>query len=139
MKAFFNKYKSLLLATLLITCLYLVLFSVGITCPIKHILGISCPGCGMSRALFHLITFRPALACSYHPLVFLLPPFVIVCVLPARKRHKKAFRAILLTGTACLLAVWLYRMLFLNTDVVVFQPQNGLIWRLFVRFKNLFS
>ena len=139
MKAFFHKYKSALLAALLIAFLYLVLFAVGITCPIKHVLGISCPGCGMSRALFYLLTFRPATALSYHPLVFLLIPFVAVCTVLAVKQRKKAFRALLLAGAVCLLTVWLYRMLVLDTDVVVFQPQNGLIGQWVMRLLHWFS
>lgn len=40
-----------------VVLLYLVLEGFGITCPIKFLTGISCAGCGMSRAwmaVFHL-------------------------------------------------------------------------------------
>ena len=139
MRDLFKKYQSALFATLLIACLYLALFAVGITCPIKHVLGISCPGCGMSRALFYFLTLRPTIAFSYHPLVFLLLPFAAVCLILHQKQQKKAFRAILITGAALLLTVWLYRLLFTDTDVVIFQPRSGLIGRFFAWLFNLFS
>lgn len=52
---------------------YMILQGLGISCPIKFVTGISCAGCGMTRAwkalLFHG-DFRQAF--YYHPL-FLLP------------------------------------------------------------------
>ena len=33
-----------------VVVLYVIIESFGVTCPIKYITGISCAGCGMSRA-----------------------------------------------------------------------------------------
>lgn len=129
MKDFFKIHRSVLLATGAVACLYLALFALGITCPIKYTLGISCPGCGMSRALFYLITLRPTTAFSYHPLVFLLIPFAASATVLWHKGRKKAFRALLISGFSLLVAVWLYRLLLHKGHVVVFEPQNGLIGR----------
>ena len=60
-------------ALAVIAVFYMVLQGLGISCPIKFVTGISCAGCGMTRAwkvlLFHG-DFRQAF--YYHPL-FLLP------------------------------------------------------------------
>lgn len=45
-------------------------------CIIKHTIGLPCPGCGMSRAAWYLMTFRLSEAFMYHPLIFLMP-FII--------------------------------------------------------------
>lgn len=37
-------------------------------CPIKTIIGISCPGCGMTRALISALCFDFSKAFHYHPL-----------------------------------------------------------------------
>lgn len=37
-------------------------------CPFKFILGISCPGCGMTRALLSCLKFEFVSAFNYHPL-----------------------------------------------------------------------
>ena len=139
MKHLIKKHKPFLLATLLIAALYLFLFAIGITCPIKYVLGISCPGCGMSRALFYLFTWRPATALYYHPLVFLLPLFLLTYTLLFYKKKQKAAKHLLLFGALLLLLVWLYRLHFTSTDIVVFCPQNGAIGRFFTLVASLFS
>ena len=42
-------------AVLAVALFYGALQLAGITCPIKYITGISCPGCGMTRAWLSLI------------------------------------------------------------------------------------
>ena len=44
-------------AIISIVILYMFLENIGITCPIKFITGISCAGCGMSRAWLALLHF----------------------------------------------------------------------------------
>ncbi len=50
---------------LLILFILLIIFY---KCPFSYIFGIPCPGCGMTRALFSLITLDFASAFYYHPL-----------------------------------------------------------------------
>ena len=45
-----KKRKELICAVTAVVVLYMAMESIGITCPIKFITGISCAGCGMSRA-----------------------------------------------------------------------------------------
>ena len=45
-----NERKELICAVTAVVVLYMAMESIGITCPIKFITGISCAGCGMSRA-----------------------------------------------------------------------------------------
>ena len=54
-----------------VVVLYVILESFGVTCPIKYITGISCAGCGMSRAWISLLHFNIHDAFMYHPLFFL--------------------------------------------------------------------
>ena len=52
-----------------IAVFYLILESVfGITCPILFLTGISCAGCGMSRAWFCVLRMDFTGAFRYHPL-----------------------------------------------------------------------
>ena len=50
-------------------------------CPFLSLTGIPCPGCGMTRALCHLLQGNFRVAFSYNPLVFVLPLylFLIAC------------------------------------------------------------
>ena len=69
-----------------VVALYALSHVTGIGCPIKFFTGISCGGCGMTRALAALVSLRIRDAFYYHPLV-LVPP--IYCVLYALEQNRK--------------------------------------------------
>jgi Protein of unknown function (DUF2752) len=50
-------------------------------CPMNTVLGIPCPGCGLTRASLALLHGEIGVAAALHPLVFvLLPVFVVMLV-----------------------------------------------------------
>lgn len=55
--------------------LILILYVTGIGCPISFLFGVSCPGCGLTRAYMSLIHMDLKSAFIYHPL-FILPPII---------------------------------------------------------------
>ena len=73
-----NERKELICAATAVVVLYTAMESIGITCPIKFITGISCAGCGMSRAWMAFLHLDIAKAFAYHPLFWLVPIAVIV-------------------------------------------------------------
>ena len=73
-----NERKELICAVTAVVVLYMAMESIGITCPIKFITGISCAGCGMSRAWLAFLQLDMAKAFAYHPLFWLVPITVIV-------------------------------------------------------------
>ena len=101
-----------------VVLLYLVLEGFGITCPIKFLTGISCAGCGMSRAwmaVFHL-DFAP---------LFFMPPVILLVIL-LKKRIKPVFyKGFIFTMIALYVIVYLYRMIWGDHQVVVFEPAKG--------------
>ena len=106
------------------------LFYFTFGCPIKFFTGISCLGCGMSRAAFSLLQFDICQAVHYHPLIFLMP--VTAVVLFIRKRlPKRACSIIFVVIATMFVGVYVYRMLFLNGDVVCFAPEEGFMYKVF--------
>jgi hypothetical protein len=94
------------------------------TCPFAHVLGIPCPGCGLSRATVALLQgdWRTALALhAYAPfLLCALILFGCASLLPARPRdllaagvaaveQRTGLTTLLLIGLVC---YWLARLLF---------------------------
>ena len=73
-----NERKELICAVTAVVVLYTAMESIGITCPIKFVTGISCAGCGMSRAWMAFFQLDIAKAFAYHPLFWLVPIAVIV-------------------------------------------------------------
>ena len=97
-----------------VVLLYLVLEGFGITCPIKFLTGISCAGCGMSRAWIAV----------FHPLFF-TPPVILLVIL-LKKRIKPVFyKGFIFTMIALYVIVYLYRMIWGDHQVVVFEPAKG--------------
>ena len=106
-----------------VVVLYVILESFGVTCPIKYITGISCAGCGMSRAWISLLHFNIHDAFMYHPLFF-LPPVVVIAMLFKSKINIKFYK------------IFMFTMFIGDGNVVVFEPQNNIVFRI-IRKLNL--
>lgn len=91
-----KKRKELICAVTAVVVLYMAMESIGITCPIKFITGISCAGCGMSRAWLAFLQLDMAKAFAYHPLFWLVPITVIV-LLCKSKINIKIYKIIIFT------------------------------------------
>lgn len=103
----------------------------GVTCPILYVTGISCAGCGMSRAWMCLLHLDFAGAFYYHPLFWL--PAVGVVLLPFWKGIPRKVRTALMTVVCILfLSVYIWRMLDVTDTIVVFQPEKGMLSKLFL-------
>lgn len=115
-------------AILAVALLYLFYHVTGIGCPIKFISGISCPGCGMTRACISVARFRFAEACYFHPLVYCLPFAALVFLL--RKRiSNRIYKILIFTFIALFVTIYIVRMCDPFNDVVTFHPEQGFLFR----------
>lgn len=51
----------------------LTMYALNTTCILKDLLGIPCPGCGMTRALICAVRLNPIGAFTYHPMFWSVP------------------------------------------------------------------
>ena len=130
MRDFGKRYKSTLGAILAVALLYGIFYMVGIGCPIKYVTGISCGGCGMTRAYLSLLHLDLAGAFHYHPLFF-LPPLFIVLIMEKKHLSPKVCSLLMFTIIAAFLIMYLLRLLDPEDTVVVFRPKEGLIYRIY--------
>lgn len=107
-----------------ILLLYIVLESIGITCPIKYLTGISCAGCGMSRAWMAVFRGDFAAAYSFHPL-FWLPCAAAVLYAARRKIPVRIYKGCWIGVVMLAMSVYLVRMLNPGDTVVAFHPEEG--------------
>lgn len=108
---------------------YLFFHLSGIGCPIQFVTGISCPGCGMTRALVSAVCLDIEAAFAYHPMwVAVLPTAVVLTVLKIKHKDKAALAVLAVFATA-LIATYAVRLI-LPDSTVVFEPENGYIYRL---------
>ena len=116
-------------AIMIIAVFYAVIQMAGITCPIRFITGISCAGCGMSRAFISLLKLDVASAFSYHPLVLL--PVPVGLVLLFRDYLPKRLVYWMLRIVAVLfLGVYVIRLLQPENTIVTMAPSTGLIYQI---------
>ena len=121
--------KELICAVTAVVILYTAMESIGITCPIKFITGISCAGCGMSRAWIAFLQLDMAKAFEYHPL-FWLPPIAVIVLLCKSKINIKIYKIFIFTIVLMFAIVYICRLIWSGDDVVVFEPQNNILFRI---------
>lgn len=136
MKKMIQKYKPYL-SLLAAAALYgLILYVLKITCPIKWATGVSCPGCGMTRAFVSVLRLDFAAAFYYHPLWCVLPPAAVALIVLHQAEKKRAFRVLLYLLIAAFIAAYLWRMLCGDGAVVAFAPECSLPARILDYFRN---
>ena len=101
-------------------------------CPFRFFFGISCPGCGMTRAWIQLLQLHPAAAFSYHPM-FAVPVVFVVFYVLKKYGIEKPYRIVNAILVTLLLVVYMLRLMNPENTVVVFAPQEGLIWKCFAK------
>ena len=128
---FLKKNASTVIALAITACIYILFYAIKADCPIKHIFGFSCAGCGMTRALLSALRLDFASAFYYHPLWFAVIPVFALLILFYFTKKNKAFYVTLLSSIIALLAVYVVRLIFGDGSIVVFTPMESAIARLF--------
>lgn len=108
---------------------YLCFDLIGIGCPIKWLTGVSCAGCGMTRAWISVIHGDLRQAFFYHPL-FPIPPVVAATILVKNRLNKTIYNGILLTSILLFIIIYVSRLIWFKNEIVVFEPQKGMIVRI---------
>lgn len=113
-----------------------LMFISGIGCPIKTFTGISCAGCGMTRAFFALLHFQWKDAFYYHPLIYIMPVYVL-CFFYWNKFSKGLQRIITTITVILFLGVYLFRLFLITDDIVSIEIEQGKIYKSFILLKTL--
>lgn len=103
--------KTKCLAFLSAAALYAVFYIGNIPCIFRFATGVPCPGCGMTRAVFSLITLDFPSAAFYHPMVFFLPVLFLFIWKDGRLFRSKRINLIVLISIGVLfLAAYFIRL-----------------------------
>lgn len=99
-----------------------------IGCPIKYLTGISCPGCGMTRAMLSAIQLDFHKAFYFHPMWWSLPLLAFTWLFTeANLITKRTFKIILGLFLITFILVYAYRMYDGTDTIVTAAPRSGLI------------
>lgn len=121
--------KSKKITSTLIVIVAFVVFYLLVGCPIRFFTGICCAGCGMTRAAFSLLKLDFAGAFYFNPLIYTMPFFAILGLIFRKDRKKLK----IIVGVLCvaLLVLYIYRMVTgCAPDVVYFDPEKGMIYKI---------
>lgn len=124
---------------LAVLVLYMVFYILGIGCPIRWVTGISCAGCGMTRAYLSLLHLDIRQAFLYHPLFWSVPLILLVFVLHrAGKISAQKTKCVMYLTAFLLLVVYIVRMMNPTDVVVTANIGEGLIWKALSALRRLF-
>ena len=117
---------------------YAFMEAVGITCPIRYLTGISCAGCGMSRAWLSLLKGDVAAAFAFHPL-FMLPPVALGFWLCREKLSEKMRKLLLWLLIAAFLLTYVVRLADPACSIVMADPSRGKMAEIFLYFLHQYK
>lgn len=98
----------------------------GLGCPFRVMLGITCAGCGMTRAYKALLRLDIAAAFNYHPLFWIVPVYFVFYLL--RDKYPRLFVVVTYISMALMLVVWVIRLVDPSDSVVYFNVKSGLLY-----------
>lgn len=109
-------------------------------CPTRRFFGVSCPGCGMTRACLSLFQLDFQAAFDYHPLVFVLAPallyFVFREVLPFTLSRKMEM-VLLGAFFAALVFVYCYRKFILHATILETDFTSSVLDQIISGFRQI--
>ncbi|AIO18004.1 hypothetical protein KQ51_00100 [Candidatus Izimaplasma bacterium HR1] len=107
-----NKYKIIILMIILYLLTFQLIDPHGPNCLIKRTIGIPCPGCGMTRASYYLLTLQFEKAAFYHPLVFIMPIIFSILLFNGYGVFNTLFKSKVFWGiiVTLFIGVYIYRM-----------------------------
>lgn len=100
-------------------------------CPSVILLGLPCPGCGMTRAVVSALCLDFKSAFYFHPLWFTAPIALALYLLFAYKKMHRAQNAVLTVFALSLLIVYIVRMSLGENEVLTVELERGLLYRAF--------
>ncbi|MBR1866137.1 MAG: DUF2752 domain-containing protein [Lachnospiraceae bacterium] len=112
---------------MLVLGIYVIFYRI-IGCPIKTLTGISCAGCGMTRALFAAGTGHVRKAFHYHPLFWCIP-VGFLCFIFRKKISQRFVSGMQYAAMIIFLVVYVFRMLDPQCDIVTMELTNGWIYK----------
>ncbi len=135
MKSFFSRHGTNFIFTGAAFAAFALMLVLRFPCPIKHLTGLSCAGCGMTRACLSALSLDFSAAFAYHPLWVILLPLAVSVIIFSAKGYKRTLNAVLISAAVLFFGAWLFR-LALGDDVVAFDFDNSAIGRIIAKMTD---
>lgn len=113
---------------LILIAVFFAPFYLTFGCPIRFFFGVSCPSCGLSRAVESLFFLDFSGAFYFHPMVYMLP-VVLILYLLRKKLPSRVVVGLSVGILVMLVAVYVVRLAG-NSDIVYCRFEEGMIYKL---------
>ena len=120
----FKDYKIIFIAAAAFAAYFAVSLAFDIPCVIRESIGVSCPGCGMTRAVIAAFRGDFCAALAFHPLLFVMPPLVFMLFFSAK--DTRFFTFLIIFFAVLLFAVYFLRLAD-PADTIVMPSGRGII------------
>lgn len=119
-----------------IAVFYILLHVFNIGCPIKFVTGISCAGCGMTRAWLSVMKLKFADAFSYHPL-FWIVPFGGIFLMYRKRIPERTSHFIMGSLIVIFVTVYIIRMINPEDTVVKIDVYESAVWHTLEKVREI--
>lgn len=106
----------------------LSLYFLGIGCPTRFLTGISCPGCGMTRAVMQILKLDFNKAFYFHPMVFSLP-IIAILFIKKDKINPVILNSLLVIIIVLFMIVYVMRLLDINDEIVYADIERSFVYK----------
>lgn len=130
-----TRIKELAYVLTILGVLYAFFHFSGIGCPIRFLTGVSCPGCGMTRACISVLFLDFKSAFYYHPLFLILPVGISVLLLKDRIPHR-VYGLCVSFIVSMFLITYVVRILFSDGQIVSVHPDQSVLYRWYFILKE---
>ncbi len=114
----------------------------GAMCPMVIATGLPCPGCGMTRAAISILSFRPGMAFSFNPSIFIWIVYVLYLIYYRYIKRTKIKRFVPVTMALFIatIGIYIYRMIFVFPgEAPMSYMYSNMLSRLFPGYKNFLN
>ena len=124
-----KKSRTIIDAAIVVAAIIVFFVIIKIPCPFRLLTGVSCLGCGMTRAYLSAVQFDFLKACYYHPL-WPFVPISVGCYIWARIKKPKLGNLVIFISAIAMLTVYIIRWFTGPSEVVYADMTETIYYRI---------
>lgn len=111
----------------------LLFYLSGIGCPFRFFFGITCPGCGITRACVSALLLDFSAAFYFHPLWFAVPCGICCLAVFYILGRKRLFYSTLFVLGLAFITVYFIRLI-LGCEITAFAVKESFLYKIFIGY-----